>query len=42
MRWLNSIINAMGVDLDGLQETVEDRGVVQVVAHGVMGTQLSD
>ena len=35
MRWLNSIISSMDVNLSKLQETVEDRGARRASVHGV-------
>ena len=34
IRWLDSITNSMDMNLSKIQETVEDRGVLNVV-HGV-------
>ena len=44
MRWLDSITNAMGINLSKLQEMVEDRGVWHAAAHEVTKSQtrLSD
>ena len=44
MRWLDSITDAMGMNLSKLQEIVEDRGAQHVITHGVTKnhTQLSD
>ena len=44
MRWLESITNAMDVDLGKLQETVRDQKAWRAAVHGVVKsqTQLSD
>ena len=39
MRWLDSIINSMDMDLSKLQETVEDRGTWCAAVHGVTKNQ---
>ena len=35
MRWLDSIIDSMNVNLSKPQETVEDRGAWSVVVHAI-------
>ena len=35
MRWLDSIMDSMDMQLSKLQETVEDRGDWYVAVHGV-------
>ena len=35
MRWLDSIIDSMDMNLSKLLEIAEDRGVWRAVAHGV-------
>ena len=44
MRWLDSILDAIDMNLSKLQEIVEDRGTWRVAAHGVTKIQarLSD
>ena len=44
MRWLDSIINSMDMNLGKLREIVKDRGVWRAVVHGVTKNQtwLSD
>ena len=44
MRWLDSIIDSVGMTLSKLWEIVKDRGVWRAAAHGVTKsqTQLSD
>ena len=44
MRWLESITNAMDMDLGKLQETVRDQKAWRAAVHGVVKsqTQLSD
>ena len=44
MRWLDSIINSIDMNLSKLQETVEDRGAWLAVVHRVAKSQtlLSD
>ena len=39
MRWSDSIINLMDINLSKLQEIVEDRGAWIVTVHGVSGSQ---
>ena len=34
MRWLDSITNAMGMNLNKLREIVKDRGTWHAAAHG--------
>ena len=38
MRWLDSIINSMDMNLSKLQEIVEDRGAWNAAVHGVTKT----
>ena len=44
MRWLDSIINELDVNLSKLQEIVKDREAWSAVVHGVANSQtgLSD
>ena len=35
MRWLNGIVNSMGMNLNKLQEIVKDRGAGLAAVHGV-------
>ena len=44
MRWLDSIINSMGMDLSKLWEMVEDREAWHAIVHGITKsqTQLND
>lgn len=44
MRWLDSIIYSVDMNLSKLQETVEDRGAWHATVHGVTKgqTRLSD
>ena len=44
MRWLDSIIDSMGMNLSKLQEIVKDRGACHAAVHGVSKsqTQVSD
>ena len=39
MRWLDSIINSMNMNLNNIQELVEDRGAWNAAVHGVTKTQ---
>ena len=39
MRWLDSIINSMDMNLGKLQEIVKDRGAWCAVVHGVTKNQ---
>ena len=39
MRWLDSIINSMDMNLSKLQEVVEDRGAWIATVHGVTKSQ---
>ena len=39
MRWLDSIINSMDMNLSKLQETVKDRGAWHAAIHGVTKSQ---
>ena len=39
MRWLDGIINSMGMNLNKLQEIVKDREARRAVVHGVAKTQ---
>ena len=39
MRWLDSIINSMDMNLGKLREIVKDRGVWRAVVHGVTKNQ---
>ena len=44
MRWLDSIIDSMDMNLRKLQEIEEDRGAWHAIVHGVLKTRtrLSD
>ena len=44
MRWLNGILDSMGMDLGGLRELVRDREAWRAAVHGVTKSQtrLSD
>ena len=44
MRWLNGIVNSVGMNLNKLQEIVKDRGAWLAAVHGVTKsrTQLSN
>ena len=44
MRWLDSIIDSMGMNLSKLQEIVKDKGACHAAVHGVSKsqTQVSD
>ena len=39
MRWLDSIINSMDMNLSKLQEVVEDRGAWRATVHRVTKSQ---
>ena len=39
MRWLDSIIDSVGMTLSKLWEIVKDRGVWRAAAHGVAKSQ---
>ena len=39
MRWLDSIINSMNMNLGKFQETVRDREAWHAVVHGVTNSQ---
>ena len=39
MRWLDSITDAMNMNLNKLQETVRDREVWQAAVHGITKSQ---
>ena len=40
MRWLDSISDSMGMNLNKLQETVEDRGAWRAAVHGVTESRM--
>ena len=40
MRWLDSIIDSMDMNLSQLQETVEDRGVWRAIVHVVTDSDM--
>ena len=43
MRWLDGIVDSMGMSLSNLQEIVKDRGAWHAAVHGAAKrTQLSD
>ena len=39
MKWLESITDSMGMDLNKLQEIVKDRGAWYAAVHGVAKSQ---
>ena len=42
IRWLDSIINSMDMNLSKLQETVKDRGAWHAAVHGIAKSQTPD
>ena len=41
IRWLDSIINSMDMNVSKLQETVEDRGAWSAAIHGVAESNMT-
>ena len=40
MRWLDSIIDSMNMNLNKVQEIVDDRGAWHAAVHGVAKSQI--